>query len=144
MARAAGWYQDPTNRPRLRYFDGERWTDRTADPVDADQEPARASTRTRWTATVVVAALVGVGLWKLVPWPDVHRERAINAVEIGVSAGGVPITREEAECVVEAAHARGVPYIPMENTDQLTDVERERLLEAAVECNVDDAAIDES
>jgi hypothetical protein len=35
----AGWYEDPQGEPRLRYWDGERWTNSTA-PLEVDAPEA--------------------------------------------------------------------------------------------------------
>lgn len=42
-----GYYQDPRGAPRLREWDGTRWTDRTRKIQPADAEPASVYTRSR-------------------------------------------------------------------------------------------------
>lgn len=60
-APPAGWFEDPSGRPLLRWWDGTAWTDYLADP-DGPLPPApdgRTGPSTARVVTIAVLAVLG-------------------------------------------------------------------------------------
>lgn len=67
MSAAPGWFPDPGGSGRLRYWDGQQWTEHVADPVGAPGAPQAPEPQQRrpWVwiiAGVVVVALIAAAI----------------------------------------------------------------------------------
>src|SRR5205814_864258 len=62
----AGWFDDPSRRHRVRYWDGGRWTAWVADDQQAFQEPSAAyGEQWFWAHVMFVAAPIFFSIWGL-------------------------------------------------------------------------------
>lgn len=69
---AAGWYADPAEPSRLRWWDGAAWTEHLHQPV-APQAPIRSGTNTLWIWLILALSLLAlVPPVFIIDWSPVH------------------------------------------------------------------------
>jgi hypothetical protein len=63
----AGWYDDPNDRTKWRFWDGERWTDDYADrPPEPERKSSTGLVVAGWVCALflpVVGLVIGVLIW---------------------------------------------------------------------------------
>lgn len=114
----AGWYGDPTDDRRVRYWDGDRWTDSTAERSPKGTAPeARAPADEAVDVTGRPGAAVapaGASAAKAAPWAQRYRAVALVSALVLVAIVGWALLRSggsggsspgSQQAYLQAAHA---------------------------------------